>query len=587
MIEKDKQIKLYYPYCKEDGCDGILSVDFNDDFSLNYICDKNEKHQKEKIFFKTFERFYLQEKKIEKCSKCQCDLESDKYKCLKCKNIFCCYCFKLDEHIKNNINNLLLTKKRCSIHKKDFTLYCINCKKNLCVFCAKDKIHTNSNDKHDIKSLYEFIPSDNEIESVNKRIKKRKERYKELIQTLDEWEIKVHNEIEGLKKNLLYEIELMEKMFSNYNKYFLDYTYFKNFYYFKYYIYGDYLKFDKCYTFSEFREILDKLFKQKSNNENKPQENVIDIREQFRINNGIIAKINDEYIFSSSNRDEVKISFLEKNGNLTTLEKTLIEFNRIIYSASVSLQKNKIFACLDYFRKVIIFNFNLENKLMEQNKNEISDEGENRFNKCIDIKDDLVVTADSKYIIIWEKINDIYIIKKKLLLDTETNDLLLINDEYFVSSQTNKKTITFIDISNLKEDKIIKKVDSIDYYNCLCLLRNYLIVNCKEGIAIILLETKELIRYIENYEDDINKYSKRLCTYNNGNDFYLYILNQFDYRKINYNISVIKLEDDYFKLIRKYKDCSTDDDRNFNFIIMKEYTFLIWGKSIYIYNELI
>ena len=53
---------------------------------------------------------------------------------------------------------------------------------------------------------------------------------------MDEWEIKVHNKIEGLKKNLLYEIELMEKMFSNYNKFFLNYTYFKNFEYFYDYI---------------------------------------------------------------------------------------------------------------------------------------------------------------------------------------------------------------------------------------------------------------------------------------------------------------------------------------------------------------
>ena len=581
MTEKDEKIKFYYPYCREKGCDGVLSVKFKDNFSLNYICDKNEKHQKKKIYFKTFEKFYLQDKKKENCFNCKSDLESDKYKCLKCKSVYCCYCFNLDEHIKNNINNLLLTKKRCLIHKKDFSLYCVNCKKNLCVFCANDKIHTKG--YHDIKSLYKFIPSDNEIENVNHKIKERKETYKELIQSLEEWEIKLHNKLEELKKNLLYEIELMEKMFSNYNKYFLNYTYFKNFDSFKEYMDRDNLKFDKCYSYSEFGKILDELFKINSNNDNLSEEIELYLTEEFSISNGIITKINDEYFFNYA-FDEVEISFINKIGELKPLIETGINFNRNIYSASVSLRKNKIFACLKSFRKVIIFNFNLENKIMEQNKNEISDEGENRFNKCIDIKDDLVVTADSKYIIIWEKINDTYIIKKKLLLDTETNDLLLINDEYFVSSQTNKKTITFIDILNLKEDKIIKKVDSIDYYNCLCLLRNYLIVNCKEGIAIILLETKELIRYIENYEDDIYKHSKRLCTYNNGNDFYLYILNQFNDIKMKYNISVMKLEDENFKLIRKYKDNLTND-RNFNFTIMNENTILIWGEKIYIYNE--
>jgi len=119
MAEKEEKMKFYYPYCKEEGCEGILSIKLNKDFSLNYQCDKNEKHQKNRIFYKTFERFYLQEKKIEKCSKCECYLENDKYKCTKCKEIYCCYCFKLDEHIKNNIDNLDIIKRRCLIHKKD------------------------------------------------------------------------------------------------------------------------------------------------------------------------------------------------------------------------------------------------------------------------------------------------------------------------------------------------------------------------------------------------------------------------------------------------------------------------------------
>ena len=79
MTEKEEKIKFYYPYCKENGCNGILLLKFNKDFSLDYCCDKNEKHQKKRIFFKIFERFYLHEKKIEKCFNCQCNLENDKY----------------------------------------------------------------------------------------------------------------------------------------------------------------------------------------------------------------------------------------------------------------------------------------------------------------------------------------------------------------------------------------------------------------------------------------------------------------------------------------------------------------------------
>ena len=77
-----------------------------------------------------------------------------------------------------------------------------------------------------------------------------------------------------------------------------------------------------------------------------------------------------------------------------------------------------------------------------------------------------------------------------------------------------------------------------------------------------------------------------MTTYNNGKDFYVYILNQFDDSNIKYNILVMKLEDNNFKLIGKYEDSSTDDS-NFNFLIMNENTILICGEKIYIYNELI
>ena len=146
---------------------------------------------------------------------------------------------------------------------------------------------------------------------------------------------------------------------------------------------------------------MTKLFKKKPDDE--PEVEKINIRKVFVINYRIITKINDK----------VKISFIDKNGYITFLPKTLIEFGRIIYSASVSLFKNKIYACLTNSRKVVIFNFDLENGLMEQNKIEIIDDGENRFNKCIEIKDDLIVTADNKFIIIWEKSFDTYINKKK------------------------------------------------------------------------------------------------------------------------------------------------------------------------------
>lgn len=156
---------------------------------------------------------------------------------------------------------------------------------------------------------------------------------------------------------------------------------------------------------------MDNLFKAKPINEPKKEE--IYLRKEFRLYYGLVTKITDEYFFSYSTRDIVKISFI-KYGSITTLEKTKIEFKRNIHSVSISPRKNKVYACLTNSREVIIFNFDLKNELMEQNKNEITDEGGNKFNKCIEISNNLVATADNECIIIWEKNVDTYTNKKKL-----------------------------------------------------------------------------------------------------------------------------------------------------------------------------
>lgn len=582
MIEKEDKKKFYYPFCNEVGCDGILSVKLNDDFSLDYQCSKNEKHKKKKIFYKTFERFYLKEKAIEKCPKCHCDFGNDEYKCIKCNEIYCCYCFKLDEHIKNNIDNLMIIKKRCLIHKKDLVQYCFSCKKNICIYCTKENKEKNPHYEHIIEDFKDLIPSENEIDKLNHKIKKRKERYRELIQSLDEWEIKIYNKIEELKKNLMYEIELLEKMFSNFNKCFMDYTYFKNFEYFEDYMDNTYSsKFDKCYTFDDLKDILEKLFEKEETNE-EPDLKEFELNEGYKVD-GLITKINDEYIFCYSfHNDNVKIMSIDNHG-INALDKTIIDFRQRIYSAYVSLKKNRIFATLSNSRKVVIFNFDLENELMEKSEDEIYDNDNGGiFNKCIEINDEYLATGDNKSIIIWKKFNKEYVNIKKIYLNEETYDLLLVNNEYFVSSQDNRKTITFISISNLKEDKAIKNIDSINDNNCLFLFKNYIFVNCYEGIALISAETKDIIQYIQNFYSE-QRY-KSLFVTNNDNDYRLYILNSFDtdYNKQQFNIKIMRFEDDHLKLIEHYKKTQINEQGELQLFIMNNNKkFLIFGNNLY------
>ena len=53
MLEEENQIsKFYYPCCREKGCDGLLRIKLNDNFTLDYECDKNKEHIGQNIFLK-------------------------------------------------------------------------------------------------------------------------------------------------------------------------------------------------------------------------------------------------------------------------------------------------------------------------------------------------------------------------------------------------------------------------------------------------------------------------------------------------------------------------------------------------------
>jgi hypothetical protein len=341
-------------------------------------------------------------------------------------------------------------------------------------------------------------------------------------------------------------------------------------------------KFDKCYTFEDLKEILEELFEKKENNE-KPELKKMNLVGGFSLKDGLISRLNDDYIFYYSyDIDKAKIIKIDGYG-MRELDKTSIDFLQRIYSTTLSLQKNRIYATLTNSRKVVIFNLDLENELMERSEDEIKDnEDGGRFNKCIEISDEHIATADTNSIIIWQKFNKEYINIKKIYLDTETYDLLLINNEYFVSTQANQKTLTFIDIPNMKEDKIITNIDCMEDNNCLFLFKNYIIANCKEGIALIILETKEIIQYIQNFDYDLSY--KRLSIYNNDNDCILYILNRLesDYDKQKFNIKIMKLEDDQLKLIGRYKETEIDEQGKIQIITLNKNTTLIVGKKIYI-----
>lgn len=154
-------------------------------FSIDYKCSKNEKHNGKNVYFKTFERFYLQEKVIDKCCECNkkfFNFTNIKYenKCKECKNIYCDPCFIKHIHNKNNKNKLIINNQLCQIHNKKLKYYCNDCKKYFCKSCKKEKKFKN--EVHIIKHLSDIIPTKNKLNTLLNKIKI----YEELIKSIND-----------------------------------------------------------------------------------------------------------------------------------------------------------------------------------------------------------------------------------------------------------------------------------------------------------------------------------------------------------------------------------------------------------------
>ena len=340
----------------------------------------------------------------------------------------------------------------------------------------------------------------------------------------------------------------------------------------------------KSECFEDFKDILEILFITKK--ESKTEEKDLSLKDGYMLYEGILQKITNKYFFSYSyNNHEVNLSYIDENNNIKSLKKKKFNFFRKIYSASLSLKKDKIYICLKNIKKVKIFNCDLDNKLMEDSNDEIKGDNNSssHFNKCIEVTDELIATSDNKEIVIWKKdeTTKVYLNITSFGLKTETCDLLFLNNEYFISSQPFQKTIIFFNINNLQSEKIIKNIDSIISSNCLLIINEYIIVNCKNGISIILKETKEEIQFIENCYDKIIKENKKIYLDNDNNIYILYVLETNKNMKKIF-IEVMKMENKSFKLIEKYKKVSIEDNKILEIVLMNKSNIIIWGNELHI-----
>ena len=576
---------FFYPYCKEVGCNGHLNISFNNNYSLDCFCDKNGRHKTYDVYFKTFERFYLKEKKIDVCSKCSSKLDDASYECIICDKLYCILCFTKDKHIKKNISNLKITTKKCLLHNRDLTQYCHHCDKLYCIYCLKDD---ETHKEHSFQNLLDLIPSNNEIINLTRKIQKKKFFYEEIISSIEEWQRTLMMKTNQLKQNLRDEISLLEKICFNFNNYYINNTYLSLFYDINKYIDRKNKllnEFNNCFKIEEKTKLLFKLCDINNSDINNEYE-VIQTNENYELfydkNEGFIEKINNKLYLELINKT-LRIIKLNSDNNFIYNNNEFIEFKEKIYSVSISPKKRQIFACLADKKIVKIFDYTEEDLKIKISKDEIIDNSETsgHFNKCIDIINRYIVTSDNKNIIIWKNNTKKFIKFKIFDIGIKTSDLLFVNGNYIISSQPQNKTISIYDIKNLIQEKIITNIDSIDSYRCLLKYKDYIIINCERGIVLFSVKTRELCQYIENYKK-LSK-NKEIFLDDMGK---VCILNKYMSKEKKYVSTIIRFEMVYgsLKPFEETNKIITDYDLN-NIICLINERFVLFDKYIYSINE--
>ena len=400
----------------------------------------------------------------------------------------------------------------------------------------------------------------------------------------------IMNKADRLKQNLRDEINLLEKLFFNFNQYFINNAYLSLFNYFDKYInitkHNELLNnFNNTFEIEKQTKILFELFKISKKKEEKIILNKINSKKYYTTKNEIYEKINNNYYFLS---DTKKLYLIKSKGeySLVYCNRLGPEFKDKIYSVSISKENNQIYACLLNEKRVKIFDYDLKLQEIKINSTEIKDNSPGQFNKCIYIGNNHLATADNEFINIWEKKKSGNITSLlNINIGNKTSDLIIANENYFISVQPNNKTIIIFDIKseNINQGKIIKSIDSIDSKDCLLKYKEYIFINCIKGIALFFIKSKEISQYIENFIG-LSQY-KQLFLDNRDN---LCIIYQ---KEINNEstISILKLNMNYGSLepFEKTEEININEKITKIISLTKKYLILCENNAYILKEELI
>ena len=595
-----KTQNYYYPFCKEVNCGGVLQIKINDNFSIDYECSKTPEHNKTNIYFKTFERFYLKEKQIDK--HCKCNEINIKYICKECDQIYCSSCAQTDIHIKKDKNNLKKICKYCKKNIKNLVHYCSKCEKKFNKIYLM--INKNQNQKeYKFEKILDYIPSKNKIDHILDKLKN----YDELIDIINNWQKTLIQKIEHLKENILNEKTLINKMILNFDKYFLDYSYYKNINYLYEYTNEIYSNLINKNTFEKKTKYLMNYlsvdFEEKNNILNNTHTQIyLNLTECKSFRKDIdIKKINDDYCFYYSDL-KGKIGLMTydiKKYSLINLASFSIKA-KIQYFSFSKDKDNKdiyyIYVCLSKEKVVKIFKANIKEKIIEKMEEEIKDKNKGNFSFCIYVGKKKLATADGDIIKIWKKNkkeNSYSNIKEINLSIYYINNLLFVSNENLVVST--EHDIIFI---NNNEFNLVKKLE-IEHYN-LIEFNKYILYYYSGGVGLIYIKTKELVQFIEAEYLNIFFDKESFYTFNKDNfnerksgtshDDYIYA---YDYKITMLKYELVNdefiqnaqyIDEDHVENKYHYYNATDNFSEALNMIIIKN-RMLFWNNFGDIYRS--
>ena len=345
-------------------------------------------------------------------------------------------------------------------------------------------------------------------------------------------------------------------------------------------------------SFEKFNVILKELFQQKNKKDQiglqRPLCQELDIPTDYIMKKiGAIDK-NNFFIYSGEYVELIRLD--EKNKKLQLLNNTKIEFKLDIETITPSIKKDKIYVCLSDRRVIKIFNCDLVNGIMELSPNEIimEDIFEGNFLKSIELSNNLLAVIEDAetYISLWNLDN--YSKINQISINETIKDLLLINSDYFISSQPNSETVIFHNINNLADKKIVENINSSGSTNCLSSNKMYILVSGSEGFSLISIKHKELIQYFEMDYIDTKIYESRIKIDDNNNLYCLYSDSKYDLEAENFYFNIFNLEESIMKKIVKYERgmMHGNIDKNFDIYVLNtiECIFIIDGR-IFICSE--